>query len=602
MTPHELSERLNSDVENICRLLLPQGKREGNNWCVGDVTGNPGSSCRIQLTGNKAGLWADFAGNEKGDLLTLYQKSKSVSLKDAIQWAKSYLNIHEPATDFDSSTIRKPSKLQKTLPSGIDPRVIAWFSSRGITEQVLNDYKIVSTGTKVHFPFFLDSNLVFLKYRDIGLPKDKAFSAESGGYQVLFGWQAIPQDAREIVITEGEIDCLTYASQGIPALSIPLGGGKGAKQDNWIQNDYDRLSQFDTIYLSLDMDQAGQEALETILPRLGHHRCKIIKLPKKDANEVAQSGELLDDYITSAQYRDPAEIKAATDFIDDVHKTFEGGIESQGDFLPWPKTNHQFRMRQGEVTVWHGINGHGKSLLVSQIMAHCCIQEIKVCIASMEMRPISQLQRMYQQISGEAVPARSTIDFINSKVMPNLYLINIHGTAKSTRLLELFDYAYLRFGCRHFVVDSLAKCGINEDDYDGQKRFVDNLTDFADKRLSHIHLVAHARKQEDEFSTPNKMDVKGAGSITDMVHNVAGVWRNKKKEDEISRLQMADRVIPNELQDKPACVVWIQKQRNHDWEGKIAFWFDPHSHQYLERSNLLPESMITLPPTYTETD
>jgi twinkle protein len=63
---------------------------------------------------------------------------------------------------------------------------------------------------------------------------------------VLFGWQAIPDDARDVVICEGEIDALSWAAYGFPAMSVPYGGGGGDKQA-WIESEYDRLERFERI-------------------------------------------------------------------------------------------------------------------------------------------------------------------------------------------------------------------------------------------------------------------------------------------------------------------------------------------------------------------
>jgi hypothetical protein len=43
-------------VEEMAAYLFPNGKREGNHWCVGDITGAPGKSFKICVAGDKAGL------------------------------------------------------------------------------------------------------------------------------------------------------------------------------------------------------------------------------------------------------------------------------------------------------------------------------------------------------------------------------------------------------------------------------------------------------------------------------------------------------------------------------------------------------------------
>src|SRR5690606_1191767 len=141
---------------------------------------------------------------------------------------------------------------------------------------------------------------------------------------VLFGWQAIPENVREVVLTEGELDALSWAAYGYPAMSVPYGGGKGAKQQ-WIESEYDRLDRFERIYVSTDMDKAGDEAAEEIVSRLGRHRCLRVKLPLKDANECLMEGlpkADMDACIRNAVSLDPEGLRCASDYADEVVHLF----------------------------------------------------------------------------------------------------------------------------------------------------------------------------------------------------------------------------------------------------------------------------------------
>jgi twinkle protein len=125
------------------------------------------------------------------------------------------------------------------------------------------------------------------------------------------------------------------------------------------------------------------------------------------------------------------------------------------------------------------------------------------------------------------------------------------------------------------VIDSLMKCGIAEDDYTRQKNFLDQLCSIARDTDCHVHLIAHSRKGADEMKPPGKMDVKGSGAITDQVDNVLAVWRNKKKELDIEKGDFAGKSDPD-------CLLICDKQRNGEWEGRVALWLDRESMQYTE--------------------
>ena len=133
-----------------------------------------------------------------------------------------------------------------------------------------------------------DGTLAMAKVRepeDGAKPKPTASNCEP----ILMGWQAVPEDARIAYITEGEIDALSMYDYGYPAFSPPYGGGGGNKQQ-WVENEYENLLQFERIYLVYDNDEQGDEGAGEVARRLGRHRCLRVRLPKKDANECLACG------------------------------------------------------------------------------------------------------------------------------------------------------------------------------------------------------------------------------------------------------------------------------------------------------------------------
>lgn len=249
--------------------------------------------------------------------------------------------------------------------------------------------------------------------------------------------------------------------------------------------------------------------------------------------------------------------------------------------MPWVKTHEQFRLRPGEVTLWAGYNGHGKSLVLGQIMLHL-LQNQRVCIASLEMRPLTTLARMCRQELGSNTPSDNFIQQFCERACKKLWLYDQQGTVNAERILNVIHYAAEKLGVCHFVIDSLMKCGIADDDYAGQKRFLDRLCAAAKDTRCHIHLVAHSRKGQDELNPPGKMDVKGSSTITDQVDNVMTVWRNKRKEQLIS----SGKADAN-AKDQADGLIICDKQRNGEWEGKIGLWFDQSSMRFRENKNLM---------------
>jgi len=192
------------------------------------------------------------------------------------------------------------------------------------------------------------------------------------------------------------------------------------------------------------------------------------------------------------------------------------------------KTHKLIGLRKGEVSLWAGINGHGKSQLLGQVCAWG-LNNSKWLIASMEMLPEATMARMSQQAAG-CNPSDQYLMNVLNWTDNRLWIYDQTDTVKLDRILAIVHYAAKKLGINHIVIDSLIKCGINRDAYDKQAEFVDKLCWTAKNNLCHIHLVHHMRKGEKEESIPGKFDIRGASEITDLVDNVFIVHRNKRKE------------------------------------------------------------------------
>lgn len=271
-----------------------------------------------------------------------------------------------------------------------------------------------------------------------------------------------------------------------------------------------------------------------------------------------------------------AKVKPAASWADDVIDRFYG----EGAAVNWTRAGFErmadkFDLRPGEVTLWAGVNGHGKTTFLSHIMLNVMGEGDKVCIASMEMKPRDTLAKMSLQAAGIGVPTREYIRAFSQWTNDRLWIYDHLGKLAASRALAVATYVRKELGIQHLVIDSLMKCGIGVEDLTGQKEFVDGLCAIARDTGLHIHLVVHMRKGENEKIAPGKFDVKGAGEVTDMVDNLVIVWKNVRKADEDGNTE-------------PDAFVRIAKQRHFSWEGSFGFWFDKASQQFKEHVNARP--------------
>lgn len=278
------------------------------------------------------------------------------------------------------------------------------------------------------------------------------------------------------------------------------------------------------------------------------------------------------------QPHDANKIVAPRLFRDETISLLAGKEQTKGATMPWPKTHDHIRFRPGEVSLWMGINGHGKSLLTSQVMLGLMHQDQKICIASFEMKPKATLARMAKQACGHHLPTDRYVDAMLSHATGRLWLYDRMGHTDPEHLLKVMRYATKKLGLDHFVIDSLMKVVAGEDDYNGQKNFVNEICAFAQDYNVHVHLIHHSRKLGDENQIPGKMDSKGSGAIVDQVDQCFTVWRNKKKEQQKQAGKEVDEKMPDAF-------VVCDKNRHGEWEGKVGLFYIPGACSYTEHPN-----------------
>ncbi len=447
---------------------------------------------------------------------------------------------------------------------------------------MLARYRVGDAGHNIIFPFLRGDELIMAKYRQ-ATDGAQPVPTEGGCEKILFGWQAIPDNCRWIALTEGEIDCLSLAEYGYPAMSLPYGGGGGNKQDR-IESEYEHLQRFETIFLALDQDEQGEAAVKEITARLGAHRCRVVKLPRKDANKCLMDGVPVEEIkaaFEAAETLDPEQLQRPPVYGDKVVELMHPTENTYlGQTIPFSKTSGKVHFRDGELSLWSGESGSGKSQLVGQCICHWVSRGARVLLVSLEMAPAQTLRRMVKQSTGGKDPNEPVIRYALEWLGEGLLLYDHVGKINIPSMLEAFEYARARYGCTTFVIDSLMRLGVKSDDYVGQEELVFQLVDWAIANNVHVHLVAHTRKKDHSYAGPPRQDdVKGASELVQNSFNVLLIHRNRKREETLNNPETE----PEEAEKarvQAGVSLSVVKQRNGDWEGKQRLWFDQDTYQY----------------------
>jgi twinkle protein len=306
-----------------------------------------------------------------------------------------------------------------------------------------------------------------------------------------------------------------------------------------------------------------------------------------------------------------AKVRNASLFSGDLKAKLRQKQADNPIVLPWQHYRDDFAFRPGEMTLWAGQNGSGKSLVTSQLALSLIGQGQKVTIASFEMKPVNTLQRMARQWIGmnpmapefQTSEGHTQIDHLYDQfsdwISGRLWLYDQMGAVNKDLVIGMCRYSAKELGVQHIFIDNLATCVMGEDDMSGQKDFVSDVITIARDYNIHLHLIHHLRKPMNEYAIPNKYDTKGSGAIVDLVDNMFMVWRNKEKEDD-----MKDIGDMSAKKDDPDQLLLCRKQRNYEGsengEPTIKLFFHKDAQQYLEGAREEPMAFYNWPHTATK--
>lgn len=236
----------------------------------------------------------------------------------------------------------------------------------------------------------------------------------------------------------------------------------------------------------------------------------------------------------------------------------------------------------GEVTVWTGRRGEGKSTLVGQILLDAVNQGHSVCAYSGELPKEQFKLGMLQQAAGynhtkrrdDPQSGRTFFDVPDDVVQAidkwwnrKLFLTDIQykNAHEEDNIFKVFEYANRMYNCDMFLVDNIMTAELKYESAEGyfraQSAFVGRLVAFAKRLDVHVHLVAHPKKV-DKKSGLDADDVGGSGDITNRVDNVIKI----------------ERVLEEKIPETGAStVLTILKNREFGARGKILLEYNEPS-------------------------
>lgn len=190
----------------------------------------------------------------------------------------------------------------------------------------------------------------------------------------------------------------------------------------------------------------------------------------------------------------------------------------------------------GELSIWSGSNGSGKSTVLSQIALDTVDQNFKVVIFSGELNADRVLDWSTLQAAGKkytestqyenfySVPEEAKIK-ITSWLEGKLFIYNNSYGNNVSKVLKAVMDCIKENGINMVIIDnmmSLEVASIGGEKYERQTALVIALSEIAKQYQVHIHFVAHPKKT---MGFLRKNDISGTSDLTNAADNVFIVHR-----------------------------------------------------------------------------
>jgi twinkle protein len=227
------------------------------------------------------------------------------------------------------------------------------------------------------------------------------------------------------------------------------------------------------------------------------------------------------------------------------------------------------------MSIWAGVNGHGKSALVQQFCLWWAAgrytdKDEKVLFWSPEMAFHVQIERMVKQTLGVGEPTAKAASYIMDYLEGKVFIYGKEEHVRATEIIALARWASAN-EFTHLVIDSLMMVDLQTDQANlnlGQKNFVRMLKEAARTTGLHIHLVSHLRKGESETKMGDKMDIKGSGDISDLADYAFLIWKDVRKQE-----KLYSNPEDEEWLRKPDGYLKCVKNRYDPEHPCLALWF-----------------------------
>lgn len=440
---------------------------------------------------------------------------------------------------------------------------------RGISVETCKrfNYSVTITKPRKHVAAYYSKEgiLVAQKCRT----EDKTFFVNGSiARAVLFGqplWRN--HDGKRLVITEGELDCLSVAQAfnlNWPVVSVPT-GAQGAKKA--LKENLEFLESFQEVVLWFDNDEAGHKATEECSSLFTPGKLKIAQRLEglKDANEVLQRqgpGSVCK-CVWDAQVYRPDGILSGKDLHDRLlsYRNGDGGGVSFD--TPYPLLNQKIRgLRKKRLYTVIAAPKVGKSTLVKEL-GYSLMMDHGLKVASFAIEESVEetgmiFMGMYLKNRLNLNPkgvSNEQFDQAERAVVDNgrLFVFDHFGSLDPDNLLSKFRYMAVGLGVDFILFDHVSMVVSGSKASEDERRLIDRIETCLRSLIQETGVgviqVAHIKKGKGDTQDPEEggkvtaSDIRGSGSISQISDFVIALEGDTQ--DDSNRRKL--RVIYNRL-------------------------------------------------------
>lgn len=430
------------------------------------------------------------------------------------------------------------------------------LGSRKISEDTCQHFGYLKgryNGKLVHIaPYFdEDGNLVAQHLRT----KGKEFPWVGQPKKALpFGSQLWAKTGRKIVVTEGEIDCMTMSqcqNNKWPVVSIGCGAGPQIKKYAAQHRDY--FLGFEEVIVMFDMDEPGRKAAKEFAEVIGK-RAKIADLPLKDPSDMLVAGRAED--LINAMW------KAKTyrpDGIVDLKSLREQVLRGVEQGIPWPwetLTKLTFGRRTGEIYCIGAGTGIGKTDFLTEIIVQTAVELEEPCgVFFLEQEPSETAMRLAGKLASRRfhIPdsgwSRDELTETWDRLEQcKIFLYDSFGTCDYELIENRIRFLVHTEGVKHIFLDHLtALAAWQDDERKALELIMSSLGGLVKELDICLYLVSHLAtpdgKPHEEGGRVMIRHFKGSRAIGFWCHYMIGLERDQQLEDETQRHLTTVRIL-----------------------------------------------------------